>query len=124
MPELKAFLVLLKKKAHLHFFLAFLNTSLLLACLRVFPSLVKQMTIVPTEENKRACISSYNIFQCNYYFKLFEVVIKDHTSQYFRFKLHSCQHRSIKSIIADCVSYPENIFTLLSLQRQVDATNI
>jgi hypothetical protein len=64
-----------------------------------FPTLWKQTTVVPvSKKGNNALVTNYRpITILNNFSKIFDHVIHDQLSFYFKFKLHPSQHGSIKS---------------------------
>jgi hypothetical protein len=89
----------------------------------VYPSSTewKQAAIVPVFKKGNSNYRPISIL--NNFSKLFELVVQDHISHYFKFKLNACQHgfTKSKSTITNFVTYLEFITPLIASQGQADA---
>jgi hypothetical protein len=83
------------------------------------------VAIVPVfKKGNSASVSNYRpISILNNFSKLFELVVQDHISHYFKFKLDACQHgfTKSKSTITNLATYLEFITPLVTSQGQADA---
>jgi hypothetical protein len=74
-----------------------------------FPTLWKQAAVVPVfKKDNCASVSNYRpIPILNNFYKVFEFIIHDHVSHYFKCKLNPCQHGFTKSVssITNLVKY-------------------
>jgi hypothetical protein len=89
------------------------------------PTLWKQAAVVPVF-NKGSCASVSNcrpISILNDFSEVFELIIHDHVSHYFKRKLNTCQHgfTKSKSAVTNSVTYLDFVTPLVCSERQVDA---
>jgi hypothetical protein len=98
------------------------NLSLLT---ETFPSLWKKVAVVPIfKKGNRALVGNYKpISILNNISKIFESIIHDHLSFYFKFKLHPNQHGFVKSksTVTNSVSYLNDVLPSVCSQRQFDS---
>jgi hypothetical protein len=97
------------------------NTSLLK---RKLPTLWKQAAVVPIfKKGNSTLVTNYRpITILNNFSKIFESIIHDQISFYFKFKPHPSQHGSIKSksTATNLVTYLNSITVSVSSQGQTD----
>jgi hypothetical protein len=90
-----------------------------------FPSLWKKAAVVPIfKKSNRALIGNYRpISILNNFSKIFESIIYDHLSFYFKFTLHTNQHCFVKSksTVTNLVTHLNDVLPSVCSQGQFDS---